>query len=81
MRWKTHKNITAPPAARIRRVVFDHAASAAVFVYSHASSMVISPAAAEGEMLAMLVWCFAGLQAFVIGQSILYEMSDGSMRA
>jgi hypothetical protein len=44
--------ITEPPV-RIRRVVFDHAARAAIFVYSHASSMVISPAA-EADMIAML---------------------------
>jgi hypothetical protein len=50
----THKNIITEPALRIRRVVFAHAARAAVFVYSHASSMVISPAA-EADMIAMLI--------------------------
>lgn len=40
------KSITAP-AARIRRVVFDHATSTADFVYSHASSIVISPAVTD----------------------------------
>ena len=37
-----YKNITTTRPARIRRVVFDHAVRAAPFVYSHASSMVIS---------------------------------------
>ena len=41
---RTYKNIRTAPATRIRRVVLDHAASTAVFVYSQASSIVISPA-------------------------------------
>lgn len=46
MGWReTYKNNITAPAARIRRVVFDHAASTAPLVYSHASSIVISLAA------------------------------------
>lgn len=43
----TYTNIITAPAARIRRVVFDHPASTALFVYSHASSIVISLTAAD----------------------------------
>jgi hypothetical protein len=42
---ETYKNNNTTRAARIRRVVFDHAVRAAVLVYSHASSIVSSPAA------------------------------------
>jgi hypothetical protein len=41
----TYTKITTAPAARIRRVVFDHAVKTLDFAYSQASSMVISPAA------------------------------------
>ena len=44
---EAYKNNITAPAARIRRVVFDHGTNAADFVYSHASSIVISPAATD----------------------------------
>jgi hypothetical protein len=44
---EAYKNNNTMRAARIRRVVFDHAVRAAVLVYSHASSIVSSPAAEE----------------------------------
>jgi hypothetical protein len=50
---RTYKNINTTPAARIRRVVLDQPARAADFTYSHASSIVISPA--EEVMTAIIV--------------------------
>jgi hypothetical protein len=43
----TNKNMTLPPASRMRRVVFDHATSAADFAYSHASSTLMPLAPAD----------------------------------
>ena len=40
---QAYKNNNTAPAARIRRVVFDHAPSTPDLVYSQASSTVISP--------------------------------------
>ena len=50
---RTYKNINTTPAARIRRVVLDQPARPADFMYSHASSMVISPA--EEAMIAIIM--------------------------
>lgn len=46
----TYTNNKAAPVARIRRVVFDHTVIKADFVYSKASSIVIS--LAEDAMVA-----------------------------
>jgi hypothetical protein len=42
--WGTYRNISPPPAARIRRVVIDQPIKPAALICSQASSIVISDA-------------------------------------
>jgi hypothetical protein len=51
--WRTYKNISPPPAARIRRVVLDQPIKTAVLICSQASSIVISDA--EEAIFAIIV--------------------------